>query len=112
MELGLMIAKTMLIGGHVDLRLRQISARFNQECHSPTKSCKAGVVDAEGGDACVALGGGGRRSGEEDEGDASVPTPIHASPAPTATIYPSPFHVTRDPRRSTPPGLPASDLSG
>src|SRR5438105_3559371 len=42
MELGLMIAKTRPILGQFDLHLRPISARFNQECHSPTKSCKGG----------------------------------------------------------------------
>ena len=38
MELGLMIAKTRPIWRPFDLHLRPISARFNQECHSPTKS--------------------------------------------------------------------------
>jgi len=36
---------------------------------------RGGVVDVVGGDACVAQ--------EEDEGDASVPTPHNPSPAPT-----------------------------
>jgi hypothetical protein len=35
-----------------------------------------------GGDACVALGGGGRRSHDQDEGDASVPTPHIRHPRP------------------------------
>ena len=38
MELGLMIAKTRPIWRPFDLHLRPISTRFNQECHSPTKS--------------------------------------------------------------------------
>ena len=38
MELGLMIAKTRPMLRQLDLHLRPISARFNQECHSPTKS--------------------------------------------------------------------------
>jgi hypothetical protein len=42
----------------------------------------AGVAGTKGGDACVALGGGGRRSGEEDEGDASVPRPYWSEAAP------------------------------
>src|SRR6266566_10016291 len=33
-----MIAKTRPHLGQFDLHLRRISARFNQECHSPTKS--------------------------------------------------------------------------
>ena len=37
------------------------------------------------GDACVALAGEERRSWEEDEGDASVPTPLSTTPAPTGT---------------------------
>ena len=42
-----------------------------------------------GGDACVALAGGGTRAQGQDEGDASVPTPLHTTPAPTnVTICP------------------------
>ena len=37
------------------------------------------------GDACVGLAGGGKRVPEQDEGDASVPTPHNPSPAPTGT---------------------------
>ena len=44
----------------------------------------------QGGDACVALAGGGKRA--QDEGDATaqgVPTPLHTTPAPTnGTICP------------------------
>ena len=38
-----------------------------------------------GGDACVAPAGGRRHSGEQDQGDASVPSPHNPSPAPTGT---------------------------
>ena len=76
-------------------------AHFHLLCHSPTKSFKgryfegkdgipvgAGVDEARGGDACVALEGGRRQLWEQDEGDATaqgVPTPLHPSPAPTGT---------------------------
>jgi hypothetical protein len=42
----------------------------------------AGVVWMGSGDACVALAGGGRRSQDQDAGDASVPTlpPSHPRP--------------------------------
>jgi hypothetical protein len=36
-------------------------------------------------DACVALGGGGKRAQQQDEGDASVPSPHNPTPAPTGT---------------------------
>ena len=38
--------------------------------------------DAWGGDACVALAGGGTHAQEQDEGDASVPSlhPLHSRP--------------------------------
>jgi hypothetical protein len=42
----------------------------------------AGVVWMGSGDACVALGGGGRRAREQDEGDASVPTHHFHHPRP------------------------------
>ena len=38
-----------------------------------------------GGDACVAHGGREQATGEQDEGDASVPTPHNPTPAPTGT---------------------------
>src|SRR5207248_11264777 len=38
-----------------------------------------------GGDACVALEGGGRLSRNQDGGDASVPSPHNPTPAPTGT---------------------------
>jgi len=46
-----MIAKTMPILGQFDLHLRRISARFNHECHSPTKS----LMVARAGEAIVFL---------------------------------------------------------
>src|SRR5437763_701275 len=48
-----------------------------------------------GGDACVALAGGCRCSQDEDEGDASVPTPLRTTPAPTDTIHAFPQIPTR-----------------
>jgi hypothetical protein len=45
----------------------------------------AGVVWMWGGDACVALGGGGRRSHDQDEGDAQ-----HKASPPTASAAPAP----------------------
>ena len=42
----------------------------------------AGEVWMESGDACVALARGSRRSRDEDEGDASVPTLHHPNPRP------------------------------
>ena len=45
-------------------------------------SVGAGAVWMWGGDACVALAGGGRRSREQDEGDASVPSPHIRHPRP------------------------------
>ena len=42
----------------------------------------AGEVWMESGDACVALARGSRRSRDEDEGDASVPTAPHPNPRP------------------------------
>src|SRR5438132_10589053 len=49
------------------------------------KPVGAGVVRMWGGDACVAPAGGRRHSGEQDQGDASVPSPHNPSPAPTGT---------------------------
>ena len=46
---------------------------------------KAGEVWMERGDACVALARGSRRSRDEDEGDASVPTAPHPNPRPIRT---------------------------
>src|SRR5436305_10388881 len=40
-----------------------------------------------GGGACVARARGCRRSWDQDEGDASVPTPPNSTPAPTDTIH-------------------------
>ena len=45
----------------------------------------AGVAGMKGGDACVAHGGRGDAMAQQDEGDASVPTPHTPSPAPTGT---------------------------
>jgi len=42
----------------------------------------AGVDEVRGGDACVALEGGGRHSRDQDEGDASVPSPTGTKPLP------------------------------
>ncbi len=42
------------------------------------------------GDACVALGWGGSR--DQDEGDASVPSPHRPTPAPTGKRHPSLCH--------------------
>ncbi|TMD59552.1 MAG: hypothetical protein E6I91_20115 [Chloroflexi bacterium] len=49
----------------------------------------AGEVWMERGDACVALARGSRRSWEEDEGDASVPSPHHPNPRPYGDEGPS-----------------------
>ena len=63
-------------------------------------SVGAGVDEVWGGDACVALEGGGRHSREQDEGDASVPSPHHPTPAPTgAKPLPSGHHQIPTPER-------------
>src|SRR5947209_9415696 len=49
-----------------------------------------GQVSVRGGDACVALAGGGRLV-DQDEGDASVPTLLHTTHAPTVHLFLSCF---------------------
>jgi hypothetical protein len=45
----------------------------------------AGAEGMRREDACVALGGWGKRAQQQDEGDASVPSPHNPTPAPTGT---------------------------
>jgi hypothetical protein len=45
----------------------------------------AGVAGTKGGDACVAHGGRCDAVAQQDEGDASVPSPHNPTPAPTGT---------------------------
>src|SRR5438046_9464389 len=45
----------------------------------------AGVEWTWGGDACVAPAGGEMHTQDQDEGDASVPSPHNPTPAPTGT---------------------------
>ena len=47
------------------------------------------------GDACVALAGGRRHSRDQDEGDASVPTPLPTSPAYTGRFFGADRHIRR-----------------
>jgi len=55
----------------------------------PLRTRRGGGKVVRGGDACVALAGRGTRAQGHDEGDASVPTPLHPTPAPTnGTICP------------------------
>src|SRR5437868_9811789 len=83
MELGLMIAKTRPMLRPLDLHLRPISARFNQECHSPTKSCKGWWM--WGGDACVALAGGEKALVGPGRGRRKRPHPAQPYPRPYGT---------------------------
>jgi hypothetical protein len=70
----------------------------------------AGVGWMWGGDACVALGGGGRRSHDQDEGDASVPTLHNPTPAPTGTKpLPRRHHTISTRKNAT---LPLRDEAG
>jgi hypothetical protein len=56
----------------------------------PLRIRRGGGWVVGGEDACVALGGGATRAQGHDEGDASVPSPLHTTPAPTnVTICPS-----------------------
>src|SRR5206468_1576617 len=48
---------------------------FAMSLRKPLRTRRGGGRVVRGRDACVALAGGGKRAQEQDEGDASVPTP-------------------------------------
>src|SRR5947209_17744024 len=48
---------------------------FAMSLRKPFRTRRGGGRVVRGRDACVALAGGGKRAQEQDEGDASVPTP-------------------------------------
>src|SRR5436305_11487694 len=60
---------------------------FAMSLRKPLRTRRGGGRVVRGRDACVALAGGEIRSRNQDEGDASVPTLLHTTPAPTVSPF-------------------------